>query len=70
LVVLTADLGEQAGWPASQDKLALLSSSHAHRTIRGATHAALIENPYFARITSRGIEAVVVSARTGVSLTE
>jgi pimeloyl-ACP methyl ester carboxylesterase len=70
LVVLTADLGEQAGWSASQDKLALLSSSHAHRTIRGATHAALIENPYFARITSMGIEAVVVSARTGVSLTK
>jgi hypothetical protein len=63
LVVLTADLGQQAGWSASQDKLALLSSSHAHRTIRGATHTALLDNQYFARVTSMGIKAVVVAAR-------
>jgi pimeloyl-ACP methyl ester carboxylesterase len=70
VVVLTASVGEQAGWSASQDKLALLSSSHAHRTIRGATHAALLDNQYYARITSMGIKAVVVSARSGVSLTD
>jgi pimeloyl-ACP methyl ester carboxylesterase len=70
LVVLTAGRGQQAGWPASQDKLALLSSSHAHITIRGATHSALLDNQYFARITSKGIKAVVVSVRSGISLTE
>jgi pimeloyl-ACP methyl ester carboxylesterase len=70
LVVLTADLGQQAGWSASQDKLALLSSSHAHHTTRGATHSALLDNQYYARITSMGIKAVVFSARSGVSLTE
>ena len=70
LVVLTAGRGQQAGWPASQNKLALLSSSHAHRTIRGATHTALLDDRNFARITSTGIKAVVFSARSGVSLTE
>jgi pimeloyl-ACP methyl ester carboxylesterase len=70
LVVLTAGLGQQAGWSASQDKLALLSSSHAHRTVRGATHTALLDDPSFARITSLAIKAVVLGARTGMSLTE
>jgi hypothetical protein len=70
LFVLTADLGQQAGWPASQDKLALLSSNSAHRTTRGATHAALIEDPGFAHITGLAIKSVVFSARSGVSLTE
>jgi pimeloyl-ACP methyl ester carboxylesterase len=70
LVVLTADLGQQAGWPASQDKLALLSSNRAHRTTRGATHAALLEDPSFASITGLAIKSVVFSARSGVSLTE
>jgi pimeloyl-ACP methyl ester carboxylesterase len=70
LVVLTASVGEQAGWSASQNKLALLSSSHAHRTIRGATHTALLDNQYYARMTTMGIKAVVVAARSGVSLTD
>jgi pimeloyl-ACP methyl ester carboxylesterase len=70
LVVLTADLGQQAGWAASQNKLALLSSNRAHRTEHGATHGALLEDQYFARITSIAIKAVVVSARSGASLTE
>jgi pimeloyl-ACP methyl ester carboxylesterase len=70
LVVLTADLGQQAGWPASQAKLALLSSNRAHRTTHGATHGALLEDEYFARITSIAIKAVVVSVRSGASLTE
>jgi pimeloyl-ACP methyl ester carboxylesterase len=70
LVVLTAGVGQQAGWSASQDKLALLSSSHAHRTIRGATHTALLDDPSFARITSLAIKAVVLGARTGMTLTE
>jgi pimeloyl-ACP methyl ester carboxylesterase len=70
LVVLTADIGQQRGWFAAQDKLALLSANRAHRTTRGATHAALLEDPGFASITGRAIKAVVFSARSGVSLTE
>jgi pimeloyl-ACP methyl ester carboxylesterase len=70
LVVLTAGLGQQAGWPASQNKLALLSSNRAHRTERGATHGALLEDQHFARITGIAIKAVVVSSRSGASLTE
>jgi pimeloyl-ACP methyl ester carboxylesterase len=68
LVILTAGRGQQAGWSAFQDKLALLSSNHAHRTVRGATHAALLDDQYFARITSTGINAVVAAARSGGSL--
>jgi pimeloyl-ACP methyl ester carboxylesterase len=68
LVVLTAGSGQEAGWSASQDKLARLSSSHAHSTVGGATHTALIDDQHFARITSMGIKAVVVAVRSGVSL--
>ena len=70
LVVLTAGLGQQAGWSAAQNKLALLSSNRAHRTEHGATHGALLDDPYFARITSVSIKAAVFSARSGVRLTE
>jgi pimeloyl-ACP methyl ester carboxylesterase len=70
LVVLTAGRGQQAGWFAAQDKLALLSSSHTHRTVRGATHEALLDDATFARITGMAIKAVVIGARTGVNLTE
>ncbi len=70
LAVLTAGLGQQAGWSAAQERLALLSSSHVHRTVRGATHAALLDDQEFARVTSAGIKAVVVAARTGVRLTD
>jgi len=65
LAVLTAGRGQQAGWSASQDELALLSSSHTHRTIRGATHTALLDDQYFAHITSVEIKAVVVAVRSG-----
>ena len=70
LVVLTAGLGQQNGWSAAQDRLALLSTSHVRRTIQGATHTALLDDPRYARITSMGIKAVVVAARSGVCLTE
>jgi pimeloyl-ACP methyl ester carboxylesterase len=68
LVVLTADVGQQAGWSASQDRLARLSKNSAHRTTHGATHGALLEDQHFAAVTSGAIKAVVVSARSGVSL--
>jgi pimeloyl-ACP methyl ester carboxylesterase len=70
LVVLTAGRGAQAGWDASQDKLALLSSNRAHRTEHDATHVALLEDQHFAAITAIAIKAAVVSARSGVSLTD
>jgi pimeloyl-ACP methyl ester carboxylesterase len=70
LAVLTAGRGAQAGWAASQHKLALLSANRAHHTEYGATHVGLLEDRHFAAITSIAIKAVVVSARSGVHLTE
>jgi pimeloyl-ACP methyl ester carboxylesterase len=70
LAVLTAGRGAQAGWAASQHKLALLSANRAHHTEYGATHVALLEDRHFAAITSIAIKAVVVSARSDVRFTE
>jgi pimeloyl-ACP methyl ester carboxylesterase len=64
LFVLTADLGQQAGWPASQNKLAGLSTNSVHQTTHGATHAALLEDRNYAAVSSRAIDAVVRSVRT------
>ena len=65
LFVLTADLGQQSGWFASQDKLATLSTNSAHQTTKGATHVALLEDEHYAAVSSRAIAAVVRSVRTG-----
>jgi pimeloyl-ACP methyl ester carboxylesterase len=65
LAVLSAAVGEQRGWVAAQAKLAQLSRNSVHRTARGATHAALLEDQSFAGITSRSIADVVRAARSG-----
>jgi pimeloyl-ACP methyl ester carboxylesterase len=64
LFVLTADRGQQSGWPASQNKLAALSTNSVHQTTHGATHAALLEERNYAAVSSRAIGAVVRSVRT------
>ena len=63
LAVLTADVGEMGGWSTFQNKLARLSTNSEHRTAHGATHAALLEDPTFAAITSRTIGEVVRAVR-------
>ena len=68
LFVLTADLGQQSGWPAAQRKLATLSTNSVHQTTHGATHMALLEDKKFAAISARAITAVVRSARTSAKL--
>ena len=68
LFVLTADLGQQSGWFASQDKLATLSTNSAHQTTQGATHVALLEEEHYAAVSSQAIAAVVRSVRTGTPL--
>ena len=65
LFVLTADLGQQSGWFASQNKLATLSTNSVHQTTRGATHAALLDDQRISTLTSRAIRDVVVAARSG-----
>ena len=44
LFVLTADVGQQSGWFAAQDRLATLSTNSVHQTAHGATHEALVED--------------------------
>jgi pimeloyl-ACP methyl ester carboxylesterase len=65
LGVVSADVGQQAGWSEAQAKLAQLSSNSVHRTAHGATHEALLEDERFAAITSRTIIHVVRATREG-----
>jgi pimeloyl-ACP methyl ester carboxylesterase len=65
LFVLSADVGQMSGWPPAQDKLAALSTNSFHETTHGATHAALLEDRNHAAVSSRAIDAVVRSVRTG-----
>jgi hypothetical protein len=62
---VTAAVGQQRGWGAAQDRLAKLSTNSVHRTVAGATHAALLEDRRFAAITSRAIGQVVQRVRSG-----
>ena len=64
LAVLSASVGEMRGWAAAQDKLARLSTNSTHRTVAGATHAALLEDESFAATTSRAITQVVRRVRS------
>ncbi len=59
LAVLTAGVGTQRGWVAAQNRLAKLSRNSEHRTVAGATHAALLEDKEFASITTRAITQLV-----------
>jgi hypothetical protein len=68
LFVLTADLGQQSGWFASQRKMATLSTNSIQQTTHGATHAALLEDRKYAALSGRAIEAVVRSVRTSSKL--
>jgi pimeloyl-ACP methyl ester carboxylesterase len=68
LVVLTAGRGQQRGWSAAQAELAALSSDSVHRTVQGATHAALLADRRFAAHSSRAIRDVVRAVRTGAPL--
>jgi pimeloyl-ACP methyl ester carboxylesterase len=64
LAVVTASVGQQRGWGNAQDRLAKLSTNSVHRTVAGATHAALLEDKRFAAISSRAIVQVVQRVRS------
>jgi pimeloyl-ACP methyl ester carboxylesterase len=68
LFVLTADLGQQTGWFALQNRLATLSSNSVHQTTSGATHAALLEEQSAYPAASRAIVDVVRAARSGAAV--
>jgi len=68
LFVLSADLGQQSGWFAAQNKLASLSANSVHETTHGATHAALLEDQSVSSATSRAIRDVVRAVRSGAAI--
>ena len=64
LAVVTAGVGQQRGWDIAQDRLAKLSTNSVHRTVAGATHAALLEDERYAAAASRAIGGVVQRIRS------
>ena len=65
LFVLSADVGQKSGWSAAQSELATLSTNSVHQTTHGATHEALLADRNYAAVSSRAIDAIVRSVRTG-----
>jgi pimeloyl-ACP methyl ester carboxylesterase len=68
LIVVTAGLGQQAGWPAAQHQLARLSSNSLQGTVAGADHTALLDNEAMSADSSQAIRDVVSAVRTGTPL--
>jgi len=65
LVVLTAGAETDATHDAAQNKLATLSTGSSHRVVDGASHAGLILDEQYAKVTTRAILDVVSSVRSG-----
>lgn len=63
LAIVSATVGAMRGWATAQDELARLSTNTTHRTVAGATHAALLEDKTSARVTAHSIVGVVGRAR-------
>ncbi len=68
LIVLTAGQGQDAGWPAAQDKLALLSTNVVHRTIHAASHEDLLLDEGISQHSSAAVVQVVLAARRHTTL--
>ena len=68
LFVLTAAVGNSAGWPAKQNRLAKLSSNSAHRVVDGAEHASFIYEKKYAAETTQAILDVVSAVRSSGSV--
>jgi pimeloyl-ACP methyl ester carboxylesterase len=64
LVVVTAGVGQQAGWAAAQDALVALSTNAAHRVIDSATHESLVTGTD-SSTSSTAILDVVEAVRSG-----
>ncbi len=65
LGIVTAGTGSQPGWTEHQNDLATLSKRSFHRTVAGATHQSLIDDPNYAAASSRAVLDVVNAVRDG-----
>ena len=68
LVVVSAVQDAEVGWMAAQGELAALSIDSVQRVLHDATHTSLTENEATAAQSSRAIDDVVESVRTGERL--
>lgn len=69
LIVLTAGVGNAAGWAAKQDAMAALSTNRVHRVVDGASHSSLLtDKGDAAAATAQAILEVVEAVRTGAPL--
>ncbi len=67
LVVMTATTDALQGWPAAQNRLAALSTNSSHRAA-DVTHTALLDQQHGSEFSTRAIDDVVRSVRTGSPL--
>jgi pimeloyl-ACP methyl ester carboxylesterase len=68
LVVVTAPVDAQEGWPEAQEAMVRLSSDSSHRVAPGQTHDSLITSREGAAISARAIADVVAAVRSGGTL--
>jgi pimeloyl-ACP methyl ester carboxylesterase len=68
LVVLTAGAETDATHDAAQTKLAALSTNSTHRVVDGASHAGLIFDEQYAKVTTHAVLDVVTSVRSAAPL--
>ena len=68
LVVLTAGAESDPTHDAAQTKLAALSTNSSHRVVDGASHAGLIFDEQYAKVTTRAVLDVVASVRNAAPL--
>jgi len=65
LVVVSATVDTQEGWPEAQKTMVSLSSNADHRLASGQDHGSLIVSEEGAAISAKAIDDVVAAVRTG-----
>jgi len=65
LVVVSATVDTQEGWPEAQKTMVSLSSNADHRLASGQDHSSLIVSEEGAAISAKAIDDVVAAVRTG-----
>ena len=63
LIVLTADTGNAADWPAAQEQMVGLSTNSLHRVVH-ATHSSLVDDEADSAAASRAIRDVTAAVQT------
>ena len=70
LVVVSATVDTQQGWPEAQKAMVSLSSNSSHRLAPGQTHSSLIASETGAEVSLQAIRDVLTSVRTGAPVAQ